>query len=221
MLFQGKQKKKTGQRPTLFLKKNRKGISEMVGYILLITIGIAMSIIVFTWLKGYVPSEAVECSEGVSVFIKSYTYDCTPNAEKLTIELKNNGRFSLSGYLIHATTAEGQELATQDLSGFYDKDGDGLTETQEVAAGLPPNERAVLNGEIKFSSDNPTGNSFPPSSEETPLGSVKTHIFDLSTATFQVYSIEIVPTRYEIINGKDRLATCTKAKVKQDIRCPT
>jgi len=49
------------------------------------------------------------------------------------------------------------------------------------------------------------------------------NIFNLP-ATFQVYSIEIVPTRYETINEKDKLATCTKAKIKQDvpytIQCP-
>jgi len=194
-------------------KFSKKGVSEMIGYILLITVGIAMSIIVFTWLKGYVPTGAVECTEGVSVFIKSY--NCA--TDKLSVEIKNNGRFSLSGYLIHATTAEGQELATQDLSGFYDRNNNGIIESNEVFS--QENKHAVFNGEIKFSSDNPTDNSFPPSSEETELQSVQTHIFDLSTATFQVHSIEIVPTRYEIINGKDRLATCTKAKVKQDIVC--
>ncbi len=175
-------------------KFSKKGVSEMIGYILLITIGIAMSIIVFTWLKGYVPTEAIECSEGVSLFIRSYT--CEGNI--LTIELKNNGRFSVSGYLIHATTQEGQELATQDLSGLYT----GTT--------------LVGNGEIKFGSL-AGENQFTPSSEEEEQ--VVIHIFDLSSAEFQVYSVEIVPTRYEIIKEKPKLATCTKAKIKQDIIC--
>jgi hypothetical protein len=167
----------------------------MIGYILLITIGIAMSILVFTWLKGYVPKESIECSEGVSVFIKSYNYSCA--AKKLTIEMKNNGRFSIRGYLIHATTQLTQELATQDLSEFCD----GCFKSD---------------GEIIFGGQVGAGtNSFPPSSEGNEQ--TRTHVFKLATAGFQVYSIEIVPTRYETINEKPRLATCTKAKIKQDI----
>ena len=69
IIFLPKNRKSLG---TLFLPKNRKAVSEMIGYILLITIGIAMSIIIFTWLKGYIPKESIECSEGVSVFIKNY-----------------------------------------------------------------------------------------------------------------------------------------------------
>ena len=174
MLFQAKQKKR--------------GVSEMVGYILLITIGIAMSIIVFTWLKGYVPSGAIECSEGVSIFIKSST--CTGNT--LEIELKNNGRFALRGFLIHATTTEEQELATQDLSTFYS----GLKGNQEIIFGLDANK-----------------NGLDPNSEGL-------YSFDLSTLGKTIYFIEVIPTRYETVNGKNKVATCTKAKVKQDIVCP-
>ena len=178
-------------------KFSKRGVSEMIGYILLITIGIAMSIIVFTWLKGYVPKESVECSDGVSLFIRSYT--CENNI--LTLDLKNNGRFSLSGYLIHATTQEGQELATENLA------------KEEFYSGT-----YVGNGEIKFADlSGATKNSLLPSSEEEERA--VTHIFDLSSSGFQIYSVEIVPTRYEEINGKNLPATCTKAKIKQDIEC--
>ncbi|MDO8528710.1 MAG: hypothetical protein Q7S06_02360 [Nanoarchaeota archaeon] len=177
----------------------KRGVSEMIGYILLITIGIAMSIVVFTWLKGYVPKESAECSEGVSVFIKTYTYDCT--AKKLTLEMKNNGRFSIAGYLIHGTTQPAQELATEDLSIFY--------------AGTT----FVGNGEIKFGSGaSVKTNSFNPSSESNEQ--VITHNFDFlePIANFsQIYSIEIVPTRYETIRSV--AATCAKAKLKQELAC--
>jgi hypothetical protein len=195
MLFQAKRKKKKA----VNFSKKKKGVSEMIGYILLVTVGIAMSVLVFAWLKGYVPNDSVECSDGVSLFIKQYTYDC--NTKILTIQMKNNGRFSLSGYLIHATTQPNQELATEDLAkiAFY-------------------HGTFIGNGEVKFGNGASTAtNSFTPSSEETDS---ITHVFDLSSATFtQIYSIEIVPTRYETINGKEKVATCTKAKIKQDLVC--
>ena len=69
-------------------KKNRKGISVMIGYILLIAIAIVISVVVYQWLKTYIPTEPLKCSDGVSVFVEDYTYNCTTNQFNFT--LKNN-----------------------------------------------------------------------------------------------------------------------------------
>ena len=86
----------------------------MIGYVLLVAIAIIMSMIVFQFIRTYVPKDIVDCPDGVSVFIQEIKYDC--DADTLDITIKNNGRFSIAGYFIHATTEEGQELATFDLS---------------------------------------------------------------------------------------------------------
>lgn len=93
-------------------RKNKKGVSVMIGYILLISMAVVMSIIAFQWLKTYVPKEGLSCPDGVSLFVKSST--CTAN--ELEITLKNNGKFNVSGYVIRASTQPGQEVATTDLS---------------------------------------------------------------------------------------------------------
>ncbi len=100
--------------PATMFKFKKKGLSIVIGYILLVSISIAMSIIVYQWIKNYVPTEDVNCPEGTSIFIKSINYDCTNSILNMTI--KNNGKFSINGIYIHATNRMEQGLATIDLS---------------------------------------------------------------------------------------------------------
>jgi len=46
------------------VKKNKRGVSIVIGYVLLIAISIVISILVYQALKTYVPKEALECSDG-------------------------------------------------------------------------------------------------------------------------------------------------------------
>src|SRR4030042_6143362 len=109
MFLKNKSKKTGNFLATISLTKNRKGISIVVGYVLLITVSIVMSVVVFQWLRTYVPKEAPKCSEGTSLLIREISYDCTPGNERLTIDVKNNGRFSINGYFIHASDKSDSE----------------------------------------------------------------------------------------------------------------
>ncbi len=88
----------------------------MVGYVLLITCAIIMGVVVYQWIKTYVPTDALACPEGVSIFIKEHRYDC--DKPELNLTLKNNGLFNIAGYFIHATNGSEQELAIIDLSNY-------------------------------------------------------------------------------------------------------
>jgi hypothetical protein len=168
---------------------DKRAVSIMVGYVLLVTSAVIMGVIVYQWIRTYVPTEALECPEGVSIFLKEYSYDC--GVEELTATLKNNGRFNLAGYFIHATNNTNQELATIDLSG-YTSLGEGK------------------GGTVLFTG---TTNSFEPSDE-------KTHVFDLRNSGIgQIYSIEIVPVRFQEEEGKQRFTSCGNAKVEEMIHC--
>ena len=92
--------------------KNKKALRLMIGYVILITIAVAMSIIVYQWMKSYVPKEKLQCPEDVSLFIKNYSCD----GNWLNITLKNNGNFGVSGYFVHISNKSGVKLATIDLS---------------------------------------------------------------------------------------------------------
>ena len=51
-------------------KLNKKGVSVIIGYVLLIAFAILISAGVYAWLKTYVPREPLNCPDGVSIFVK-------------------------------------------------------------------------------------------------------------------------------------------------------
>jgi len=95
--------------------KNKKAVSVMIGYVLLITFGIIMSVMIFAYLKTYVPRDSASCPDGVSLFLKDY--EC--NSTHLNITLKNNGRFNVVGYFIKAANSSDQIIGTMDLAPNY------------------------------------------------------------------------------------------------------
>lgn len=169
-------------------KRGKKGLSVMIGYILLITFGIIMSIIVYSYLKTYVPKDLIKCDEGTSMFIKEI--NCSGN--NFNITLKNNGKFNLAGYFIHATTSADQEVATTDLS----RNVTNNTQTGPV----------LMGNVVMFTS---TPNSLLPNQE-------KKHEYNLNQ---QIYQIQITPVRYENEGNLQRLASCGNAKILEDIQC--
>ena len=84
----------------------------MIGYVLLVVIAIVMSMIVFQYIRTYVPKDIVECPGGISVFIQEAKYDC--DADTLEVTIKNNGRFNVAGAITKGR---------QDISGIYCKTG--------------------------------------------------------------------------------------------------
>lgn len=89
----------------------------MVGYVLLIVGVIAMAGIVYVWLTSYIPRGTIECPDGVSLFIQESSCTLTNEVYNLKLNIKNNGRFSVDGYYIRASTDSGRiDIATTDIS---------------------------------------------------------------------------------------------------------
>jgi len=85
------------------LKQDKKAISNMVAYAILISITISLSIIVYGWLRFYAGAEGLtECPDDVNLVIEGYT--CTlgisGNQSTLTVNLKNKGLFTIDGYTL-------------------------------------------------------------------------------------------------------------------------
>ncbi|MDP7520887.1 MAG: hypothetical protein QF567_01490, partial [Candidatus Pacearchaeota archaeon] len=57
--------------------KNKRGISVMIGYILLISSLVVMGTIVYNWMKTFVPTETISCPDGVSIYIKNIECEST------------------------------------------------------------------------------------------------------------------------------------------------
>ena len=86
------------------MKINKLGVSLMVSYVLLILIAVALSLLVFSYLKIYVPSnQKPECANEFSLIIKRLSCSLatgTNENDKMTLTLQNKGLFNADGVLI-------------------------------------------------------------------------------------------------------------------------
>jgi len=88
---------------------NKKGVSEIVAYVLLISISFAIAAMVYSWLTFYVtPAKEIKCDEGVSLTIRGVTYNCT--SKSLNITLQNRGLFDVDGYKIRVNNKSGADI---------------------------------------------------------------------------------------------------------------
>lgn len=85
----------------------------MIGYVLLISAAVFMSFIVYTWMKSYVPKDKPECPADTSIIITKAECD----GEIITIDINNNGLFSIKGYILTGITNNGEIVDLSD--GFY------------------------------------------------------------------------------------------------------
>jgi hypothetical protein len=105
------------------LAKRKKALSNLVAYVLLISITISLSVFVYGWLRFYVsPGEADSCPEGVNVIIRSYECYLPYGGEggRIKVTLKNKGLFTVDGYELRVHDREGADF------GFYLFDDVGM-----------------------------------------------------------------------------------------------
>lgn len=179
------------------LQKDKKAVSEVIGYILLISLAVVMSVIVYAWLKSYVPKDVNECPEDVSVFIEKYSCE----NEFLNLTFRNNGKFNVTGYYIKGTNnSENQELAIHDLSKYFG---------QTINFG----KGKKVNNVVYFKNpDTKDGeNLFSPGDELT-------HVFEGMNEIDEGF-IEVLPIRFQDYKNSPKLTSCTNAKIRQEIIC--
>jgi len=111
--------------------KSKKGVSILIGYILLISFAIIISIIFYNWAKTYVPQDSIECPEGVSIFLEQYTLQ----NNNLTIVLRNNGRFYLDGFYIYGSEDSSARVPTIDLGPRMTEGGVYISNLQSISFG--------------------------------------------------------------------------------------
>lgn len=167
----------------------KRGVSAVIGYILLITFAVIISTLLYQWLRSYVPRESLECPNGVSLFLKDYIYDCTK--ENIHITLKNNGRFNIAGYFIYATNRPDQKLATINLIDYTDAEkGQG----------------AILLGDEN-------NNIIEPGEE------IENDFDLSGSGIEKVYSLQIIPIRWQEADNRIKFVSCGKAKIEEELTC--
>lgn len=180
--------------------ENKRGVSEIIGYILLIAIVIAISVLVYQWLKSFVPQNSLSCPDGVSISVINYNYSCSKNTLNLT--LQNSGTFSISGYFIDASNNSNQQIATLDLTLYYN------------------GSFHVANNAVYYY-DPITGdlNPFNPGS----TSGIWDNYFNLSKppkiTSGTLNQLQITPVRFVNLSGKSVVASCGNARIQLPIKC--
>jgi hypothetical protein len=176
---------------------NKKGVSEVLGYILLVSFAVLMSFIVYQGLKTYVPTDKVECPEGVSIFAKDTS--CSLNVYgtyDLNLTIKNNGRYNIAGYFIHASSDSNQTVATMPLSSNFGQ-----------ASSSPS---AILLGDAII---------FQASTTENLVSINSLAHAEYKNITKEIYSIDLLPIRFQKEENKLSMVSCGKAILREKINC--
>jgi hypothetical protein len=178
------------------LLHNKKAVSEMVGYVLLVIIAVSISSIVFVYLRYYVPNDSVpNCPNDINLIVEKVTCEITSSGSpQINLTLVNKGLFSVNAFYLRVGNSTKPKVSINDpikikaASGFY-------FNISDVNKGLLP------------------GESFNHLYTEQPYG--------LSfLAKDGIYEISIEPAAYVTSSkGKKSLALCKDSIITQKISC--
>ena len=83
------------------LKSNKRAVSTIIAYVLLIGLAVSMSVLVHNWLKLYVAEdESQTCPEDVALSIEGYSY----SSDWLNLTIKNRGKFNIEDLSVKVST---------------------------------------------------------------------------------------------------------------------
>lgn len=172
---------------------DKKGISIMIGYILLITGAVVMGAIIYNWMQSYVPKDTLDCPDGVSLFITDAKCIQKGSDYQVRVTVKNNGRFDVGGYFIHATDSPEQTLAAIDLS-------------KNLVSGGEVYNNAILFLPLSQGLQN----FFKPTDDDL------TSVFNYPE---ELYKVELIPVRFQIEENRNKLVSCGDAKIVEKLNC--
>ena len=101
---------------------DKKAVSVMISYVILIAIAIAVSMGIYSWLR-IIASDVkpeINCEEGTTLTLMGYSFAY----ENFTIDVKNNGRFNISGFILTVSNESGKPptmilLGGEVYQGYY------------------------------------------------------------------------------------------------------
>jgi len=103
---------------------NKKAVSEMISYVLLIVIAVVLSVMVYAYIKVYIPKSQPSCQEDISLILNDYL--CNISKNQLFVSLTNKGLFKVDGaYIRLGNSSLKKQLNEKDFY-FYEKDSIGL-----------------------------------------------------------------------------------------------
>ena len=144
--------------------KNKKGVSEIIGYALMIAMAVSMSAGIYAWLRTKVPKAVEKCPEDVSLEITSIEF-ILRNAT-IVLDLRNRGLFSVNGVTVRlkqgAKICKIRTLSCANCTRFVPGQ-DQVIFIQK----LEPSE--IRNLSVGYFTDSNTGCPYPTEIEIVPL----------------------------------------------------
>lgn len=114
------------------LMSNKRAVSTIIAYVLLIGLAISMSVLVYNWLKLHTsPDESQTCPDSVSLSIENIS--CSASQYQLNLTVKNRGNFIIKD--ISVKVSDEGEIGTDELSLNYAVNL-GIGESKEVLYSL-------------------------------------------------------------------------------------
>lgn len=123
--------------------RNKKGISIIVSYVLLIVIAVGVSVAVYSYLRLQVPKERNECSSEIALAIQDY--QCDINAETLDLTIINRGLFNVDRASIRLGAPETTIKEQIQISVLYE---DGLDPGESITLSYNVPEEITLQEEM-------------------------------------------------------------------------
>ena len=209
----------------------------MIGYVMLVSVAIIMSVIVYNWLKTYTPTEGTECPD-VSIALGDVV--CEDGSIKLSV--KNTGKFNIEGYFIKGVLSPTEDIATWvlsdgDLQGFVSFSGNQPLTPGENRIKAVNFSQALCNkieslcswtcaNKPEYSRENILGAGCEVLSSNTACETTNIPGGGLSgsycywTTNYLINSLEIIPVKKIITeSGKKVLPTCQNARIKETVNC--
>jgi len=110
---------------------NKRAISNVLAYVLLIAFTISLTFMVYAWMKSFGEIDVVEnCPVNTELILDSYT--CILGEEGgVRLELKNKGMFDIDGFVLRAHNRSDAEFGFYDLNetGAFLESGETWEET--------------------------------------------------------------------------------------------
>ena len=129
--------------------KNKKAISVIIGYVLLIVLALSMSLIVYSWLKKHTLAQEQECPDTISILLSDYS--CDSSSKTINLTLKNTGLFNINGVIIKVAN-DSNRLPVYYMEYQSENTGE-LVVNQDYGKLLFPNNFTASSGELILNFD--------------------------------------------------------------------
>jgi len=97
-------------------QSNKRAVSVMVAYVILITMTLALTTIVYQWLRETATEKEVpDCPSGVNVIISNLSCSDSGNGQ-INLTLKNKGRFTVEDILVRVSNNPNSRFGVEKLT---------------------------------------------------------------------------------------------------------